>query len=349
MRVPTGGIGAVAGAGILAAALLAAVAGTAFSQAAQPGGPTGVRSGSPAGAPSGSPTEAPLQVGLMPAYNSIPLVVADAAGLFRAQGVSVTLVPFSGQLERESALQAGALDGTVSDLMNAMQSWRHGSGVRVTSVTEGSFSLLASPSGRLSSLGDWPRGSEAKVRTGLLENSIVYYLTERMLAAGAADVSKVDLVPIVQLPARMEMLLAGRIDAACLPEPLASLAVARGARRLADSDAMGTTPGVLLFTRRALAEKRAQIDAFYRAYDAAVEVVNAHPSAWKDAVVKGCDFPPSVAGVLRLPRFRRHFLPPPALVRDVGHWMIDKGLLDRAPRFEEIVTPDFASQDARAD
>ena len=331
MRRQKGWVGFTARPALVAMVLLAA-AQASFPQAAEPAG-AGV----------------PLLVGLMPAYNSIPLVVADAAGLFRAHGVSVTLVPFSGQLERETALQAGALDGTVSDLMNAMQSWRHGSGVRVTSVTEGSFSLLASPSGRLSTLGDWPRGPAAKVRTGLLENSIVYYLTERMLTAGGADASRVELVPIVQLTARLEMLLAGRIDAACLPEPLASLAVSRGARLLADTDAMGTTPGVLLFTRRALAEKRAQIDAFYRAYDTAVEEVNSNPAAWKDAVVKGCDFPPAVAGVLRLPKFRRHFLPPPSLVRDVGTWMIGKGLLDRAPGFEEIVTADFAAQDARAD
>ena len=305
---------------------------------------------------------AALRVGLMPAYNSIPLVVAEAAGLFRAQGVSVTLVPFNGQLERETALQAGALDGTVTDLVNAIQSWRHGSGARVTSVTEGSFSLLAAPSGRIASLKDWPGGLAAtpgsarttgsigpKVRTGLLEDSIVYYLTERMLTAGGADPAQVDLVPIVQLPARLEMLLAGQVEAACLPEPLATLAVARGAHLIADSDSMGTTPGVLLFTRKALAERRSQIEAFYRAYDAAVDEVNARPAAWREAVVKGCAFPPAVAGVMRFPKFRHRFLPPTALVADVGAWMIQKGLVDRAPGFDDIVAEDYAPRDARAD
>jgi NitT/TauT family transport system substrate-binding protein len=316
-----------------AMALLAAVSG--FGQA----GSAAPRSGLPG----------ELRVGLMPAYNSIPLVVAEAAGLFRANGASVTLVPFSGQLERETALQAGALDGTVSDLINAIQSWRHGSGARVTSVTEGNFSLLASPGSRLSSLRDWPKGAAARVKTGLLENSIVYYLTERMLAAGGADAAQVDLVPIVQLPARLEMLLAGKVDAACLPEPLATLAVSRGARTLADSDAMGTTPGVLLFTKKALLEKREQIQAFYRAYDAAVDEVNARPAAYRDAIVAGCAFHPAVAGLMRPPRFRQHFLPPAALVTDVGAWMIEKGLVDRAPAYAQIVVADLGSGDARTD
>lgn len=305
-----------------------------------------------AGASFGQPASAELRVGLMPAYDSIPLVVADAAGLFRAQAVTVRLVPFNGQLERETALQAGALDGTVSDLINAIQSWRHGSGARVTSATDGAFSLLASPGGRLTTLQDWPgpgAAGAAKVSTGLLENSIVYYLTERMLSAGGRDPSRVELVPIVQLPARLEMLLAGKLDAACLPEPLATLAVSRGAHALADSGAMGTTPGVLLFTRKALAEKRAQINAFYRAYDAAVEEVNARPGEWRDAIVQGCAFPPTVAPVMRLPRFRPAFLPPPALVADVGRWMVEKGLVDMAPGFDDLVAPGFASRDARAD
>ena len=48
---------------------------------------------------------ADLSVGLMPAMNSIPLVVAEKAGFFSDFGVNVRLVPFSGQLERETALR----------------------------------------------------------------------------------------------------------------------------------------------------------------------------------------------------------------------------------------------------
>ncbi|MGO9310932.1 MAG: ABC transporter substrate-binding protein [Spirochaetia bacterium] len=292
-------------------------------------------------------TAAPeLKIGLMPAYNSIPLVVAEAGGIFEAQGVTVSLVPFNGQLERETALQTGALDGTVSDLINAIQSWGHDFGARVTSVTEGNFALLGSPGGPLRSLADWSRGP--RVRTGLLENSIVYYLTEKMLASAGADTSRLELVPIVQLPARVEMLLAGRVDAACLPEPLATLAVARGAHPLADSDGMGTTPGVLLFTKKALAAKAAQIAAFYRAYDAAVDEVDARPDDYRQAIVEGCGFPSAIADVMKVPRFHHAFLPPDSLVTDVGNWMVRKGLTDKRPSYADIVATGFLSDHARA-
>ncbi|MGA2976036.1 MAG: MetQ/NlpA family ABC transporter substrate-binding protein [Spirochaetia bacterium] len=292
------------------------------------------------------PACADLEIGLMPAYNSIPLVVADAKGLYKANGLTVQLVPFTGQLERETALQTGAIDGTVTDLINAIQSWAHGFGARATSVTEGNFGLLSSPSSRLRSLADW-KASMGKVRTGLLEDSIVYYITERMLASAGADPSRIELVPIVQLPTRLEMLLAGKIEAACLPEPLATMAAAQGAHRLADSDGMGTIPGILLFTKKALAEKQRDIAAFYRAYDAAVQEVNDNAKAYTDVIVAECQFPPAVKSLMQVPQFSPAFLPPQALVADVAAWMKQKGLVDKVPTYADIVQPGYAAENAR--
>lgn len=287
-----------------------------------------------------------LAVGLMPASNSIPLVVAARDGLFKAEGVSVHLVPFSGQLERETALQTGAIDGTVSDLVNAIQSWSHGSGVKVTSVTEGSFSLLASPQSGLTAMKDWASFPGGMVRTGLLENSLVYYLSERMLTAAGVDTARIDLVPIVQLPARLEMLLAGRIDAACLPEPLATLGESRGARRLAVSDDLGSTPGVLLFTKKALGSRAPEIAALYRAYNRAVDAVDRNPEKYRDAIISGCDFPPAVAGVMKIPSFQAARLPSRTDVADIGRWMKAKGLVEKLPGYDDIVTPAFVPSDA---
>jgi NitT/TauT family transport system substrate-binding protein len=283
-----------------------------------------------------------LHVGLMPAYNSIPLVVAQRDGLFEAEGVKVVLLPFSSQLNRETALQAGAIDGAVSDMINAIQSCSRGSGARVTSASEGNFCLLSSPRSALRTLDDWKARGSARVRTGLLENSIVYYLTERMLASAGADAASVELVPIVPLPARLEMLLAGQIEAATLPEPLATVAEARGAHRLSDAEVLGPTPGVLLFTRKALAEKGGEITAFYRAYDRAVQEVNTHPEDYRQAIVEGCEFPPSVTALMKIPRFRRAFLPAPEEVADVARWMMGKDLVATAPSYTDIVRQGFA-------
>lgn len=289
---------------------------------------------------------ADLVVGLMPAINSIPLVVAERKGYFAAEGVRVSLSLFTSQLYREAALQSNAIDGSVSDLINAIQGWSSGLGPVVTSATEGSFGLLASPQSGMTELSALARPDGRKIETGLLEGSIVFYVSERILERAGIDPARLALVPIVQVPVRMEMLLAGKVQAACLPEPLATLAAARGARRLGDSDALGTTPGVLLFTRKALAEKGREIAAFYRAYDLAVAEVNAAPDDFRAAIVESCQFPPAVKDSMKIPRFRRAFVPSAEEVLDVARWMSGKGLISVLPSYQDIVSTTFTGSHA---
>ncbi len=290
---------------------------------------------------------ADLIVGLMPAINSIPLVVAEKKGYFAAEGVRVSLTLFASQLYREAALQSNSIDGSVSDLINAIQGWSSGLGPVVTSATEGSFSLLSSPQSPLADLSAVARLDGRKIETGLLEGSIVFYVSERILERAGIDPERLTLVPIVQVPVRMEMLLAGRVEAACLPEPLATLAVARGAQRLGDSDRLGTTPGVLVFTRKALAEKQREIVGFYRAYDRAVADVNKAPSAFRPAIVERCEFPPAVMEIMKIPRFRPAFLPSVEEVLDVARWMMGKGLITALPQYQDIVSSAFTGSHAR--
>jgi NitT/TauT family transport system substrate-binding protein len=293
------------------------------------------------------PAFADLIVGLMPALNSVPLIVAEEKGYFAGEGVRVELALFASQLYREAALQSNAVDGSVSDLINAIQGWSSGLGAVVTSATEGSFGLLASPQSSLSNLSDLSRLSGRKIQTGLLEASIVFYVSERILEQAGIDPARLALVPIVQVPVRMEMLLAGKVEAACLPEPLATLAVERGARRLGDSDVLGITAGVLVFTRKAVAEKPREIAAFYRAYDRAVAEVNRNPEEFRGAIVERCGLPPAVTGIMRIPRFRSAFLPGPEDVQDVARWMVEKKLVAVLPRYADIVRSSFVGTDAR--
>jgi NitT/TauT family transport system substrate-binding protein len=280
---------------------------------------------------------AELRIGLMPAENSFPLVVAAEKGYYAAEGVTVSLTLFSSQLNREAALQSGAIDGSISDLVNALQSWANGGPVMVGAASEGAFSLLVSPRSPLATLAAWKAAGPRSVRTGLLENSVVFYASERMLTRAGADPGCIELVPIVPVPVRLEMLLAGQVDACCLPEPLGTLAVSRGARRVADTQGLPATPGVMVFTRTALSAKAGEIRALLRAYNRAVEELAARPDAWRQAIVEACELPRPLAGTLVIPSYRKAFVPGPGDVADVASWMVSKGLLKSAPRYEQVV------------
>lgn len=279
-----------------------------------------------------------LTVGLMPAENSYPLVVAQEKGFFTAEGVKVTLTLFTGQLEREAALQSGAVDGSVSDLVNAIQAWANGFGEKVTSASEGAFSLLASPGGKIGSLADW-KAAGRRVPTGLIENSVIFLTAERMLHGAGIDPRTMEMVPVIAVPVRMQMLLEGKVEAACLPEPMGAFAAAQGARLIGSSRGLDITPGVILFTSRAVSGKAAEIRAFYRAYDRAVRELAANGAAYRQAIVAALKLPAGLSASLEIPPFKPAFVPGPKDVEEISAWMREKGLLTGSPRPTDIVDP----------
>ncbi len=278
---------------------------------------------------------ASLRIGLMPAVNSIPLIVADHLSYFERAGVPVELVMFQDQLTRETALQTGRIDGSISDLINAVSARASGFDVRVVSGTDGVFALLGAPGGRLRSLEDWK--ARSRVRTGLVESSIVTFLTEKMLRGAGVDPRTIDLVTTLQVPTRMELLLSGRIDAACLPEPMAAVAVRRGAIRIADTTSLPTTPGVLLFTGRAVRERGREIATLLEAYDLAVAELNRNGNAWRPLVVAKGGFPEEARDAFVLPRFQPSMPPTLEDVAEVENWMKAHGLLRDTVAYGDLV------------
>jgi NitT/TauT family transport system substrate-binding protein len=285
-----------------------------------------------------------LKIGLMPAVDSIPLLIAQDQGYFADEGITVELQIFRNQLYRETALQTNAIDGSVSDLINAVYNWRSRSGIKVGSITDGHFSLVTAPNSSIRTIADWNRATS--VDTGLLENSIIYYVAERMLQSAGGSVDRINLITTLQVPARMEMVIAGRIEAALLPEPVTRIAVAQGARVLADTSALAQTPGVLLFTQRARSGKAGEIAALYRAYNRAVAALNRNPDSFRGAIVRLGEFPPAVEQTMIIPTYQPARPPTPEEVADVTGWMVAKGLIDTAPGYSDLVQPDLVGPGA---
>lgn len=276
-----------------------------------------------------------LEIGLMPAVDSIPLLIAQDLGYFEEEGIDVELRMFRNQLYRETALQTNDIDGSVSDLINAVYNWQNRTGIKVGSITDGHFALVTAPDSGLTSVEAWNR--RERVEVGLLENSIIYYVAERMLEAAGADTETIELVTTLQVPTRMEMVAAGQLEAALLPEPVTRIAAARGCTILVDTSVLEQTPGVLLFTESAQEKKLQEIRALYRAYDRAVDAINGDPDSFRQAIIRLGEFPPSVRESMVIPRYRHAGPPSPELLRDVTSWMAEKELIDRKPAYNSIV------------
>jgi NitT/TauT family transport system substrate-binding protein len=138
------------------------------------------------------------------------------------------------------------------------------------------------------------------------------------------------------------MLQNGKIDAATLPDPLASVAVKDGAALLNSTDKMGINPGVLLFTQDAIDEKSASIKAMYKAYDKAVEYLKKEPvSSYADVLINDVGFPEGIEDSISLPAYTQVTLPSQKDFDDVIKWLIDKKLIKNSYKFEQLVDGRF--------
>ena len=119
--------------------------------------------------PSSSPADdGQLKVGVLGILDTLPMYVADQEGYFKTQGITVELVPFKSALERDTAMQAGQIDGILNDLVSAALLNKDADKVRVVRVAmrpapgKAMFRLLAAPQGkatRSAACGDWRSAS----------------------------------------------------------------------------------------------------------------------------------------------------------------------------------------------
>ena len=83
-------------------------------------------------------------------------------------------------------------------------------------------------------------------KIAISRNTIIDYITDTLVGDTAVKVKKVE---VKKMPLRMQMLLNNEIDAATLPEPLASYALYKGAKLVISDSMLNQTisPGVIIF------------------------------------------------------------------------------------------------------
>lgn len=282
----------------------------------------------------------PLTLGVLPDVDSVPLVIAREKGYFEKEGVQVNIESFKSAPDRESALQSGKLDGAVSDMLAAAFSREGGFEVIITSMTNGSYKLLVGKDSGIKSFPDVKGKSVA-----ISQNTIIEYATDAMLEKNGMTPEDINKVVVPQIPVRLEMLQNGKIDGATLPEPMATAAIAGGAKLLDSTDKMGISPGVLLFTKKACEAKAKEIQAFYRAYNLAADYLGKEPvDSYLDGVIKELGFPDSVKGAIALPAYTRAVLPPEEDFNRVTGWLTGKELIKKSYKFGDVADGRFLKE-----
>lgn len=284
--------------------------------------------------PASAQSASPLRIGIMPDADSLPLMVAETERLYAAEGVAVELLRFQNPVERDAAFQAGAVDGIIGDTLAAALAAQGGFPVRITSLTDGRYGIVASPGSGARTLQDL-----AGKPIGISQNTIINYAVDSFMAQAGVATGRISTIPVPRMPLRLEMMLAGQTAAAGLPEPLLTVAQLRGATLLASSDDRGLGAGVLMFSARAAAARQSDISRMYRAYWRAARNLNANPDAYRGALTAQAGFSTEAAAVWKFVTYKKPRLPTLADMEAAFSWMRAKGLLKTALQPDSLLDP----------
>ena len=284
-----------------------------------------------------------LKVALLPILDSFPFHAALAKGYFDRYGVAVSAVPVGSGLERDQLMQSGAIDGMLNEMATTANFNRERIQVQVILTARKAyphyplFRILAAPGSGLSTPADLNG-----MPIGISKNTIIEYVTDRLLAAGGLAPDQIAKKSVPVIPERYQLLLQGQIKAATLPDPLAKSAIEAGAVAVIDDSSHPQySVSVLSFSIQALQAKANAVRQFLKAWNRAAQDINADPESFRSLLLQKIRVPKNIQQTYRIPPFPLREVPGAEQWADVMDWMVSKGLLQAALPYEESISTDY--------
>ena len=277
-------------------------------------------------------TQKTITIGVMPDVESVPFIMAEKNGYFTKAGVNVKIEHFTSAKDRDSALQSGKLDGVITDVLAVVFANEGGIDLKMIARNEGNILLMAGKETDIKTVADIKGKS-----VGLSTNTIMEYTVDKMLQTEQIKAEEINKIAIPPLPTRLEMLQAGKINAAILPEPLAGLAVKDGATVLSSTDLLQNKAGAIAFTGKSIKENPEEIKAIFVAYNEAVDFLQKEPlTGYVDFIIQEQGFPPTIKDSFALPQYTHAVAPDAKIVADVVDWMLNKNLIKHSYAYEDL-------------
>lgn len=236
-----------------------------------------------------------LKIAVMPTLDCLPLYLAKEERLFDTLGVDVRLRLFNAQMDCDTAIIGGSVEGLVSDLIRTENIKRKGISLDYLSSTNAYWQLIANKKARvhkISQLGD--------KMIAMARYSVTDYLTRKVLSEVKMPAEAFS-IQVNDVNIRLSMLVNNEMDAMWLTEPQATAARELGNPVLYDSKDTRNNFGVIAFRSKLVEDKRRkqQIEAFAKAYNMACDSLNKNGLPhYSRLVVKYCNVKERVAKAL---------------------------------------------------
>lgn len=246
-----------------------------------------------------------LKVGVMPAVDSLPIIVADKMGIYKELGLEIEVEVYNNAMDRQSALQAGALDGAMTDVIALVNNVQNGFDIKVTTSTDGVFPILHQE-GAL---------EKSHIKAGMMEVSVTNYLSDLFLGAYSFEKEF-----ITALPARLEMVGNGTLDLAVIPEPMASMGALNGLSKTIVEMTDEYSPEIMVFNQTAIDDKTAAVKKFHEGYNLALKEIKESPEAARKLLVETLELNPQITNDFELPSYHEVRVPSAEYIEKIIEW-----------------------------
>ncbi|CAG0944311.1 partial Putative aliphatic sulfonates-binding protein, partial [Anaerolineae bacterium] len=316
---------------------LAACAAPATPTAAPQAGATATRAPLP---PSGAGT---LRIGVLPITDVVPFYIALQQGYFKANGLTVELVPASSAAERDQMMLTAQIDGQLNDLVSTILFNKDQPRIKIVRQARIAFKempeywILTPKDSSIKTAQDL-KGKEIAIS----QNSVIEYVTQRLLEAEGLTAADIKTTNVPAIPTRLQLLQQGQVAAATLPDPLASLAILQGARIVVD-DSKHTqySMSVISFRADIVAQRADEVKKFLAAYDKAIGDIRTKPNELRNTLIDVGRVPDQLKDKYQFPPFPDPAIPTKAQWDDVVKWAMDRKLITAPVAFESSVDGGF--------
>jgi NitT/TauT family transport system substrate-binding protein len=284
-----------------------------------------------------------IRIGTLSTEDSLPLWVADKMGYFSTEGIpNVQIIPFQSAQERDVAFASGSIDAFMGDIVAAANFEGGGRKDTIATVmlgadpTQGRFGIAVPPKSTVTSLKQLA-GVPIGTSTATIQE---YVLDGLMTQAGVAD-NQIKTEEVNKVPVRYQLLMAGKLQAAALPEPFLTLAEQGGARVVGDDTKSATnlSQTVLIFGDDYLAKTggKATETAVLKAWDVAANDIDKQPNNYRALLVEKAGLPKPLATTYKVQTYPQAAVPKQADVDAVLAWMTLKGYLKGDVTYGDLV------------
>lgn len=281
-----------------------------------------------------------LKIGVLRTVDSLPIYVADDKDYFKENGVNVELVEFGSASDQSKAMESGAIDGMMTDMVVQTLLQKGGTPMRTVTValganiSDGKFLVVSSPNSGIE------KPEDAIGRTlAISEGTMMEYLVDSYFTELGIDINEVKKTNIPSLSLRFETLMADGVDMAILPEPMGDLAVAGNCNTVIDDTTLinNYSCTVVAFRKDMIDSKEAEVKAFLGGYNQAIDRINEKNEEDKEFIYSVSNVPENLRGSWSIPTYAANKLPAEEEVDRIMEWMVNKKLLDKKYEYSETV------------